>query len=183
MLAFCLFCPQKHRQLKKKKRKRQAWISTHTLDHCRRISSATRGELISCNSPVYQHGRCGKARRRRWRVVSCDTVLKTLSNSASFGRPRRCLLPETSNLGALCLLPCAFLKIYMHVHVCGRWRRRLVWFDNHAPASDKEKVFCEKKTWAAVLHPGWPGAAAAVIGVSLEILLWPANVIAREQSP
>lgn len=36
------------------------------------------------------------------------------------------------------------------------WRRRLVWLDNHAPAWDKEKVFCEKKTWAAVLHPGWP---------------------------
>lgn len=28
-----------------------------------------------------------------------------------------------------------------------------------------------------------PGAAAPVIGVSLEIPLWPANVIASEQSP
>lgn len=36
------------------------------------------------------------------------------------------------------------------------WRRRLVWLDNHVPARDKEKVFCEKKTWAAVLHPDWP---------------------------
>lgn len=55
-------------------------------------------------------------------------------------------------------IPCiAFLKI----QICKctslgspRWRRRLVWLDNHAPAGDKEKVFCEKKTWAAVLHPG-----------------------------
>lgn len=47
------------------------------------------------------------------------------------------------------------LKLYMQVHAC-RKPRRVVWLDNHVPARDKEKVFCEKKTWAAVLHPGWP---------------------------
>lgn len=31
--------------------------------------------------------------------------------------------------------------------------------------------------------PADPGAVALVIGVSLEIPLWPANVIASEQSP
>ena len=47
----------------------------------------------------------------------------------------------------------------------------------------RKKCFVKRKHGRQSSILADPGAVAPVIGVSLEILLWPANVIALEQSP
>ena len=47
----------------------------------------------------------------------------------------------------------------------------------------RKKCFVKRKHGRQSSIPADPAAVAPVIGVSLEIPLWPANVIASEQSP
>lgn len=51
------------------------------------------------------------------------------------------------------------------------------------PLEIRKKCFVKRKHGRQSSIPVDPGAAAPVIGVSLEIPLWPTNVIASEQSP
>lgn len=51
------------------------------------------------------------------------------------------------------------------------------------PLEIRKKCFVKRKHGRQSSIPADPGAVALVIGVSPEIPLWPANVIASEQSP
>lgn len=84
-----------------------------------------------------------------WLVIVCQSVSQATIQQLYF----------SSKMASLSYCVLYVLNSKKNIYICTPvgslgWRRRVVWLDNHVPAQDKEKVFCEKKTWAAVLHSG-----------------------------
>lgn len=98
-----------------------------------------------------------------------------------------CILKKSLKKKKIYICIYIFIFIYMQVHACrkptGGEGGGLFGLIITCLLEIRKKCFVKRKHGRQSSIPADPGAVALVIGVSLEIPLWPANVIASEQSP